>query len=139
MSHSNLEISRRYYSAPEILWKALEEGYLLYFTGAIKDKSKIDFKVHGKIHIEWSPESCGGSMDGEFIEIIPLKKNVFSWNTPETLNSKVTISIFPQQNYCDLNLQHIFQTNLDTKEYDWGWDDAMFDLKKYLYRDSINN
>jgi uncharacterized protein YndB with AHSA1/START domain len=134
MNSSTVNITRRYYCDPEKLWSALADGFLFVYTGAIKDKLVCEFKVHGKIHVEWKPELGGESMDGEFLEIIPLQKIVFSWNTNLVTGTKVTVLMNRQSDYCELTLTHEFPSGTDIKSYDHGWDDAMFDLKNHVYR-----
>ncbi|MBK7961759.1 MAG: hypothetical protein IPK04_11520 [Bdellovibrionales bacterium] len=68
---TQVNISRRYYCPQSKLWRAIEEGHLFIYTGAIKDKVSFDFKKGGKIHIEWIDGGVESSMDGESIEITP--------------------------------------------------------------------
>lgn len=134
MKLPEVNITRRYYCPPEKIWHAIADGFLFLYTGAIKEKTNSDFRVGGKIYVEWKPDLGGGSMQGEFTEITPHTKITFTWNTNEVKDSSVYLEIKDLGAYCELNLLHIFPKDVDTKEYDFGWDDAMYDLKKHIYR-----
>jgi uncharacterized protein YndB with AHSA1/START domain len=127
-----VDISRRYYCSQDKLWNAIAEGVLFMYTGAIKEKARIEFKTGGKIHLEWNDSTI--SMDGEFLEITPQSQIRLTWNTSAGVNSKVALQIKSVDAYCELNLHHEFPEGTDTMAYDWGWDDSLFDLKKFLYK-----
>lgn len=125
-----VNITRRYYVPQEKLWGALAEGFLFIYTGAVKETLKVDFKTGGKIYVQWKGH---GDMNGEFLEVTPQSKITFSWKTEDVANSTIFIDITNHNTYCEMNLRHEFPMGTDTKDYDFGWDDAMYDLKKHVY------
>lgn len=136
-STNNVSISRRYYCPSDKLWCALMNGYLFIYTGAIKEKLVFEPKVGGRFHIEWKLKDKILAQDNEVLEVIPFERMVFTWDSSGEERSTVTVELRKLQSYCELNLVHKFPEGTDTMEYDWGWDDAMYDLKKHLIGDNI--
>lgn len=128
-----VNITRRYYVPQEKLWGALAEGFLFIYTGAVKESLSVDFKTGGKISISWDKGCSGPEMTGEFLEVTPQSKITFSWKTAEVASSTVFVNITSHAGYCEMNLRHEFPVGTDTKDYDFGWDDSMYDLKKHVY------
>jgi uncharacterized protein YndB with AHSA1/START domain len=94
----------------------------------------VDFKKGGKIHIGWNDGGAASSMDGEFLDLNPQDKIVFTWNTSDGVKSTVFLDIKSFPEYCEFNSRHEFPEGTATKDYDFGWDDAMYDLKKHIYK-----
>lgn len=133
-SKPQVNISRRYYCAQEKLWNAIAEGHLFIYTGAIKDRLSYEFKKGGKIHIEWNDGGAASAMDGEFLEVHPQEQIIFTWDTSDGIKSTVFLEVKNLGEYCEFNLRHEFPFGTATKDYDFGWDDAMYDLKKHIYK-----
>ncbi|MGE0633353.1 MAG: SRPBCC domain-containing protein [Pseudobdellovibrionaceae bacterium] len=132
MQIPEVNITRRYYCSQEKLWNAIAEGQLFILTGADQKTASFEFKKTGKISLNWNDYST--SMTGEFLEITPMSKVVLTWNTSQKVNSTVFLTIQPFEKYCELNLRHEFPSGTETKAYDWGWDESMYDLKELLYK-----
>lgn len=133
-SQYNLNMSRIYKCDAKTLFQAIADGLLFKFTGAPMDKAKVDFREGGKFHLEWP--KANGTLDGEFKQIVPHSKIVFTWptlskDTKEQISTLVTISI--QENYGKsiLTLKHEgFDGFITLNAHDFGWDDALGDLRK---------
>ena len=102
-----LNVSRIFKCDAKTLFNAIGEGMLIKKTGSIPDKTSIDFKVGGKYTGAW--ETCEET-SGEFLEINPHNKIVFTWNKrPKAENkfeSKVTILLSEADGATTLHLKH---------------------------------
>lgn len=119
------------------VFRALKEGRLFMNCSADSSSMKIDFRVGGKYHIDfWSH---GKFNYGEFLEIVPERKIVFSWcqsfepdRQPDT---QVTIELFPEASKTRLVLLHTGFRNqeiCDAHQHGWmhGVDDFSNELQQ---------
>lgn len=131
MNPLNLNMHRIFKCDEKTLFDSIGEGALFLFTGAQKDKMKMDFKVGGELELRWG--ECD-AIRGEFLEIDPHNKIVFSWNTfDEKMLSKVTIKIAEKDAVSTLTLLH--EGNLSEEivgKLEHGWDNSLGDLRKSL-------
>ena len=113
------------------VFRALSEGNLFMNCGANSESMKLDFKVGGKYRIDFKQHELTNL--GEFLEIIPDKKIVFSWcssfELPLTPDTKVTIELFPDGNKTRLLLVHTgFKTEDARSSHEGGWNGGLADL-----------
>lgn len=106
------------------VFNALKAGRLFMNCGSDSKTMKIDFRVGGKYHIDfWSH---GKDNYGEFLEIVPDRKIVFSWcqsfepdRKPDT---RVSIELFPEGSRTRLVLLHTgFSTQEICDAHNNGW------------------
>lgn len=140
MTTFDLSLSRIYKCDAKTLFQAIGEGMLFKFTGADMQKSKVDFREGGKFSMEWpKAHSC---LEGEFRNIVPYSKIVFTWptvgkDTNEPIATLVTITIKENDGRSILTLKHEgFDGFTSLNEHDFGWDDAMSDLRKF-FREAV--
>jgi len=106
------------------VFNALKAGRLFMNCGCDSKTMKIDFRVGGKYHIDfWSH---GKDNFGEFLEIVPDRKIVFSWcesfvpdRKPDT---RVSIELFPDGSKTRLVLVHTGFTSQEISDaHQNGW------------------
>jgi uncharacterized protein YndB with AHSA1/START domain len=94
-----------------------------WFYGMETGQARItcDFRVDGKYCIEmFNPEQkCVPT--GEYLEIVPPEKLVFTWSVEgKVKNSKVTIELFEKGNHTELVLTHeLPQDALEGHRHGW--------------------
>jgi len=118
------------------VFRALSEGLLFMNCGSDSGTLKIDFRVGGKYHIEFHNHTKFNG--GEFLEIIPNKKIVFTWAQsfdpkdwkPDT---QVTIELNSEGEKTRLTLQHTgFKDEALCKAHEMGWSTGMRDMADEL-------
>lgn len=122
------------------VFRAIKDGRLFHNCSADSGEMKIDFRVGGKYQLTF--KSYGITNWGEFLEIIPDRKIVFSWcesfEEPRTPNTKVTIELFPDGNNTRLKLVH---TGFSSKEirdsHEEGWNGGINDLSEEMQEGKI--
>jgi uncharacterized protein YndB with AHSA1/START domain len=112
------------------VFSALKQGRLFINCSADSNDIEIDFRVGGKYQIHFKP--MGKYNRGEFLEIIPNKKIVFSWcqsfesPSPDT---RVTIELFSEDNKTRVVLEHSgFKTKETCDNHFQGWTSGLNDL-----------
>jgi uncharacterized protein YndB with AHSA1/START domain/translation elongation factor EF-1beta len=119
-------------SANEV-FRALSEGRLFMNCGADSGSMQLDFKVGGKYRICFKQYELTNT--GEFLEIVPDKKIVFTWcssfEEPRTPDTRVTIELFPDGNKTRLLLVHTgFKSEDSRSKHEGGWKAGLTDLTK---------
>ncbi len=125
-----LNVSRIFKCDAKTLFNAIGEGMLIKSTGAIPDKTSIDFKVGGKYSAAW--ESCEDT-HGEFLEIVPFEKIVFTWNknpkSESPFESKVTVFLSESDGATTLHLRHEGLPGANEyKSHEDGWQHTLKDM-----------
>ena len=95
-----LNLEREFSVSPQRLFDAISEGVLFLSCGFDQDTMKIDFRVGGKYWMQFNGDS---DVAGEFLEIVPGKKVVFTWGE---MNTKVTALIEAKGTSALLKLTH---------------------------------
>ncbi len=113
------------------VFEAVSEGRLFANCSAHTDSMKIDFRVGGKYNIEF--KNHGVANFGEFLEIIPNKKIVFSWcqtfGEDQKPDTTVTIQLFEEGAKTRLVLAHTGFKSLEIQEnHRGGWENGVADL-----------
>jgi uncharacterized protein YndB with AHSA1/START domain len=113
------------------VFRALKEGRLFMNCSADSRSMKIDFRVGGKYHIDFKNHEF--SNFGEFLEIIPDKKIVFSWcqdfSADKKPDSQVTIELFADGAKTRMVLVHTgFKNEEICKNHKKGWDTGVSDF-----------
>jgi uncharacterized protein YndB with AHSA1/START domain len=117
------------------VFRALSEGRLFMNCGADSGSMQLDFKVGGKYRIDF--KQYGLTNTGEFLEIVPNKKIVFTWCTsfdlPLKPDTQVTIELFADGNKTRLLLVHTgFKTEESRSQHEGGWNAGITDLTKEI-------
>lgn len=115
---------------PEV-FDALKSGLLFMNCSANSATMKIDFRVGGQYRIDFA--SMSKSNYGEFLEIVPNKKIVFTWcqapapgQKPDT---QVTIDLFSEGANTRLVLQHAgFKDQSVCDAHIGGWTSGLNDM-----------
>lgn len=113
------------------VFKALQEGKLFMNCSADSNTIEVDFRVGGKYKLEFKNHKV--SNWGEFLEIIPNKKVVFSWcqgfGVDQTPDTRVTIELFPEGKKTKLVLEHKgFKDQATLDDHTQGWNGGISDL-----------
>ncbi len=113
------------------VFKAIGEGRLFLNCGASHSTLKIDFKVGGKYKIDFV--SYEMSNRGEFLEIVPYDKIVFTWcqngQESEKPDTTVTVLLKDQSGKTHLTIIHTgFKDQELVDQHRGGWDSGIEDL-----------
>jgi uncharacterized protein YndB with AHSA1/START domain len=113
------------------VFKSLKEGKLFMNCSADSNSIEIDFQVGGKYKINFKNHKV--SNWGEFLEIIPNQKIVFTWcqafGPDQTPDTKVTIELFADGQKTKLVLQHNgFKDQATCDNHFQGWNGGLNDL-----------
>ncbi len=119
------------------VFHALKDGLLFMNCGANSSSMKIDFRVGGKYHIDFKNKTL--SNFGEFLEIIPNKKIVFTWcqtfGADQKPDTQVVIELFEDGPKTKLVLVHTGFKDQETKDnHQMGWTGGIND-----FTDQIEN
>ena len=109
-------------------------------------RSRTDFRVGGKYEQEMivggSESTChaggykaGESLmhSGEYLEIKPPEKLVFTWNSPAVQNTRVTIELIDLGDSTEIWLTHeLLPTEAQRESHSGGWNGALAKLERLL-------
>lgn len=117
------------------VFRALSLGKLFMNCGAASDSIKIDFRVGGKYLIQFKNKTLENF--GEFLEIIPNQKIVFSWcqefGPNQEPDTRVTIELFELNAATRLVLQHSgFKDKAVCDQHEMGWTAGLNDMTTEL-------
>lgn len=116
------------WSKPELmkLW--------LYPNYSWSSKTTNDFKVGGHYQHEMIAEDGKGYVHhGEYKEIIPNKKIVFTWNSPAVSDTLVTVDLHDRQGKTEVVLTHeLFLTEQARESHLGGWTSVLENLNSFL-------
>lgn len=117
------------------VFHALKEGRLFMNCSADSNSMKIDFRVGGKYHVDF--KNHGVSNWGEFLEIVPNKKIVFSWcqtfGDDQKPDTQVTIELFEEGSKTRLALLHTgFKDKDNCDDHEKGWTGGLNDLTEEM-------
>lgn len=92
--------------------------------------AEMNVSVGGKYRIEMrSPDNRTWAVHGEYKEIKPNKKIVFSWNTEDVKDTLVTVDFKDLGAKTEVNLVHDFLPNQEqVEEHTYGWKGCMENL-----------
>ncbi|HEX7673590.1 MAG TPA: SRPBCC domain-containing protein [Bdellovibrio sp.] len=113
------------------VFNALKDGLLFMNCGADSGSMQIDFRVGGKYHINFKNKTLANF--GEFLEIIPNKKIVFSWcqtfGADQKPDTQVVIELFEDGSKTRLVLNHTgFKDQATRDNHQMGWDGGINDF-----------
>lgn len=121
--------------SPADVFRAIGEGRLFMNCGADHESLKIDFKVGGKYSIEFL--GYGMKNCGEFLELVPYKKIVFTWcqdyDSNPTPDTKVLIELKDVEGKTSLTLTHTGFTDQENCDgHKGGWSGGFDDLSQEI-------
>jgi uncharacterized protein YndB with AHSA1/START domain len=105
-----------------------------WFYGMETGQARVtsDFRVGGKYSIEMSNSEQRCAPTGEYLEIIPPEKLVFSWSTEGLVeNSTVTIELFEKGKQTELVLTHELPPDV-IEPHQHGWLNCLDHLEALL-------
>ncbi len=113
------------------VFNALKGGLLFMNCGADSGSMQIDFRVGGKYQIDFRKKTLVNF--GEFLEIIPNKKIVFSWcqtfGPDQKPDTQVAIELFAEGPHTRLMLSHTGFKDQATKDaHQTGWFGGLADF-----------
>lgn len=113
------------------VFAGLKAGHLFVNCGADSRSMTIDFRVGGKYKIVFTNYQVTNF--GEFIEIVPNKKVVFSWcqhfGADQSADSQVSLELFEDGSKTRLVLVHTgFRTQEIATNHQNGWDAMVVDF-----------
>jgi uncharacterized protein YndB with AHSA1/START domain len=127
----NLKIEKVIARDPKDVFKSLKEGKLFMNCSADSNSIEIDFRVGGKYKLNFKNHKV--SNWGEFLEIVPEKKIVFSWcqtfGPDQKPDTRVTIELVPEGAMTKLVLEHVGFKDKETCDSHYqGWSGGINDL-----------
>ncbi|QDK47073.1 hypothetical protein DOM22_18850 [Bdellovibrio sp. ZAP7] len=113
------------------VFNALKGGLLFMNCGADSGSMQIDFRAGGKYQIDFRNKTLVNF--GEFLEIIPNKKIVFSWcqtfGPDQKPDTQVVIELFAEGPHTRLTLSHTGFKDQATKDaHQTGWFGGLADF-----------
>lgn len=122
------------------VFRALKEGRLFMNCGSDSQSMQIDFRVGGKYRIDFKQKAL--SNFGEFLEIVPDRKIVFSWcqtfGADQNPDTKVSIELFPDGPKTRLVLTHTgFKGKATCDNHEKGWIDGTRDFAAEIERGTL--
>lgn len=123
------------------VFRSLKAGRLFMNCSADSNSIEIDFREGGKYKLNFKNHRV--SNWGEFLEIIPDKKIVFTWcqtfGADQKPDTKVTIELFPENAKTRLVLQHTgFNDKATCDNHYQGWNGGINDLSSEIEQGRIS-
>ena len=142
-SATKLVIKRMLPASRERVFSALTDPAKMakWFYGMETGQAKVksDFRVGGKYSIEMSNANEKCVPFGEYLEIVPPKRLVFTWSSEgHVKDSKVTIELFEKENKTELVLTHELPKDV-IEPHQHGWTNCMRHLEEYLGRRKLEH
>ena len=136
---STLQIVRQLPHEPARVFSALTDPLKMsqWFFCMEPGGTKVtnDFRPGGKYAIEMSHEGAPVAIDGVYLEIVPPKKLVFTWNSSRGVKeTKVTIELSPIAEGSRLVLTHELPEEM-LPEHREGWIECFDNLQTFLGRE----
>ena len=135
-SVTKLVIKRTLPASRERVFSALTDPARMarWFYGMEPGQAKVtsDFRVGGTYSIEMSDDHQKCVPCGEYLEIVPPEKLVFSWSSEgHVKDSKVTIELFDKGSQTELVLTHELPKD-EVESHQQGWANCLRHLEEYL-------
>ncbi|MBY0574504.1 MAG: SRPBCC domain-containing protein [Undibacterium sp.] len=113
------------------VFRALSLGKLFMNCGAASDTLQIDFRIGGKYLIQFRNKTLENF--GEFLEIVPDKKIVFSWcqefGANQQPDTQVSVELFDEGAQTKLILTHAgFKDKTVCDQHEMGWTAGLVDM-----------
>jgi uncharacterized protein YndB with AHSA1/START domain len=117
------------------VFRALQEGRLFMNCSADSASMRLDFRPGGKYYLEFKGHNVVNF--GEFLEIIPNKKIVFTWcqdfGEQQKPDTQVTIELFESGAQTRLVVVHTgFKDQANCEGHRKGWTGGLNDLNEEL-------
>ena len=136
-----IRISRNYGVTPEKVWRAWTDPQALRLWFGPEEIvsvpiAEVDLRVGGRFRVAMlANDGETHDVSGTYLEVVPNRKLVFSWawrSTPER-ESRVTLSIEPDAEGCELVLLHEqFFDEAARDAHNHGWSGALVKLEGWL-------
>ena len=136
----SLRIEKMINKESKEVFKSLQEGKLFMNCSADSNTIQLDFRTGGKYKVDFKTHQA--SNWGEFLEIIPNQKIVFTWCQTFGLDQKpdttVTIELFPEGNKTKLVLVHSgFKDQASHDNHKDGWTGGINDFTNEMEHNRI--
>ena len=134
-----LTLKRHLPADPETVFAAWTDGANLrrwFIPGGVTvTEAELDVRVGGRFRIVMCGNDSGRDFghDGEYLEVDPPRRLVFTWSGPSDPGSLVTIELRPEGGGTELTLTHERTPNAETREaYRGGWTRILESQAKHL-------
>lgn len=117
------------WTSPVLMSKWFDGGAAKLEDVVAKDV-KVDLRVGGKFELKMT--DTGKHHYGEYREIKPYDKLVFTWNSPFVSNTLVTLELKPNGNKTDLTLTHELLPTDQVEGHRKGWTKCVGNLDSLL-------
>lgn len=138
---AEVSIRRSYPVAPDKVWRAWTEPQALsqwFGPGATASRAEaeIDLRVGGRFRIAFPmPDGEVQEASGEYVEVVPNRRLVFSWawkGTPDRV-SRITIALQPLADGTELHFVHDrFFDDKARANHERGWQLFFVNLQDFL-------
>lgn len=138
--NSTLTVKRVINSKPESIFKALTDQKIMekwFFAGPDGWSATVKSKASTgeKYQIDMHGEDDTYTHTGEFKEVVPNKKLVFTWNSKSVQNTVVTITLKEKEKGTEVTLVHEFLPNEEmVKNHTEGWKAILERLNQVVTR-----
>ncbi len=110
-------------------------------------RARADARIGGKYEVEMlvgnSTDACAQGFkpgerlmhEGEYLEVKPPEKLVFTWNSPSVQNTRVTVELKDLGDSTEIWLTHeLLPTEADRQSHSEGWNGGLAKLERLLVR-----
>lgn len=133
-------VARRIPATPAEIFDAWRDPAIMkqwYFPGPDWSSEMVhDFETGGRYHLEMI--HAGGDRyvhSGEYREITPFERIVFSWSTPFVKESLVTVTLRPLDGDTEITLRHEFPAGINVEMpglHEVGWTGTLQNMSAYF-------
>lgn len=148
-SPPSLTLKRRIRAKREKVYEAWTKPELMkqwFFCGArtrceVKNELRVGGAYQNTMYFEADPSAgCGSHKEvetvnhtGEYLELIPPEKIVFTWSSHLVTNSRVTIVLSDKGDFTELVLTHeLLETEELRQMHNGGWEGCLENLEKFF-------
>ena len=138
MSTPTLTVKRTIQAPRERVYEAWTQADLLSRWFHLAPEWTSDFQgepaVGGAYTLKMhTPEGETHDMRGEFVELVPVERIVFSWTSGKVENSRVTVELTEADGATEVTLTHEFLPDKESREaHGQGWNGCLASLASVL-------
>jgi uncharacterized protein YndB with AHSA1/START domain len=118
-----------------------------FFPDDWSARSSNDLRVGGRYEHEMIAGSTVGSCEetesarpgdtymhwGEYLEIAPTDRLVFTWNSPAVKDTRVTVELFEREDGTEIVITHeLLATEPERRSHEQGWGQCLTNLERLV-------
>lgn len=137
MSENAVVVKRVIKAGPEMVFEAFTNPGIMskWFYGMENGTSEVSntLEVGGEFRINMRADDGKEYMHtGEYREIVPFEKLVFTWNSDYAKDSVVTVSFRKAAGGTEVTIEHEFLADSQREGHRKGWTVCLTNLERYF-------